>query len=1184
MKKRMLSFLLALVMVFGLIPGAALAAEETTGTVTLLGTNVYSSAYEVFDLINAERTAGEKAGLTHNANLNAAAMQRAAELALYYSHSRPDGSSWGTVLDGLSGGHTNTTQRIAIGPATAQAAVEAWMANEGDKAQILDSKYTQVGVGCFYTGESYAWVLLFGDSTSDTTPVTQKADAAVQVSAKVKAANLNLSHTGSKNVDLKVDEVSGFTITNTNLENTAVKVTLLPQAADLKAEDGTLIAQVTLDESTGAVTVTRKSERGGSISFPVYAGQSDAYTLVLANIADQDACEHSYGKWQVVTYPDQNSRGEKQQTCAKCGKVVTADVMALEADHANGNPITVYVEGEGEGTYNLSIQKAEAGHEVFLEILPGEGSKLTGARYGADEDVEVEAPVMYGPYTCFVMPQGKLYIELTFELTDEETTTPTTEATDPTEPSEEPTQPSVPECKTHTFGNWKVADYPSGDYGGRKERTCTVCGATESANVMEPEDDHADGHAITVTVEGGQAEYNLSIQKAEAGHQVFLEVLPGEGYALANVRQGTDQGVDLESSTNYGNYICFTMPDGNLYITLVMEEAETADPTEPECDHSFGKWVVEQYPTDSYDGKKTRTCSKCQTVEVAGIMYKEDPHANGYPISVSIQGEGQVEYSLSIEKAEAGHQVFLEVIPAQGTTLKGVRQGTDQGVDLESSVDYGPYTCFTMPAGSLYITLVVEGTDVTPTDPECDHEFSHWAVTVYPDQNSDGEKTRTCAKCGLEETAGIMEPEEDHANGYPVTVYVEGDGEGTYNLSIQKAEAGHEVFLEILPGAGSKLTGARFGAKDGVEVDNPTMYGVYTCFVMPDGELFIELTFEIDPDATEPSEPAEPSDPTVPTEPEDACDHSYSTWSVTAYPDDADPDGEKTRTCAKCGKVQTAGVMEKEEDHPTGYPIQVQVVAEGGEVLSTLNYALSIDRAVAGHKVFMTIQAPNGAVLKQALYGADEGVDVAPPEIYGDYICFTMPAGVLYVKLVFEDMGNPFTDVDEDDYFYTPVMWAVSNGITSGVSETKFGSNQTCTRAQAMTFLWAACGKPEPTTTASPFTDVKETDYFFKAVLWAVENGITSGVSATQFGSNQPCTRAQVVTFLWAASGKPEPTTAENPFTDVTEKDYFYKAVLWAAENGITSGVSATRFGYNNPCTRAQIVTFLYKTVMGSAG
>ncbi len=132
-----------------------------------------------------------------------------------------------------------------------------------------------------------------------------------------------------------------------------------------------------------------------------------------------------------------------------------------------------------------------------------------------------------------------------------------------------------------------------------------------------------------------------------------------------------------------------------------------------------------------------------------------------------------------------------------------------------------------------------------------------------------------------------------------------------------------------------------------------------------------------------------------------------------------------------------------------------------------------------------------------------------------------------------------------------------------------------------MTFLWKAAGAPEPSSTNNPFTDVKSSKYYYKAVLWAVQNGITNGISADKFGVGQPCKREQVVTFLWKTAGAPDPETTENPFTDVKEGKYYYKAVMWAVENKITSGVSADKFGVGQTCTRGQIVTFLYKYMEG---
>ncbi len=170
----------------------------------------------------------------------------------------------------------------------------------------------------------------------------------------------------------------------------------------------------------------------------------------------------------------------------------------------------------------------------------------------------------------------------------------------------------------------------------------------------------------------------------------------------------------------------------------------------------------------------------------------------------------------------------------------------------------------------------------------------------------------------------------------------------------------------------------------------------------------------------------------------------------------------------------------------------------------------------------------------------------------------------------------PFVDVPETAYYRKAVEWALENGVTGGTTPTTFSPSQDATRAETVTFLWAAAGAPEPETADSPFRDVASADYYRKAVLWAYEKGITAGVSADEFGAERPVTRGQVITFLWAAAGRPEPGTAENPFKDVAETDYCYKAVLWAYQKGITAGTGEATFSPDTECPREQIVTFLY--------
>lgn len=183
-------------------------------------------------------------------------------------------------------------------------------------------------------------------------------------------------------------------------------------------------------------------------------------------------------------------------------------------------------------------------------------------------------------------------------------------------------------------------------------------------------------------------------------------------------------------------------------------------------------------------------------------------------------------------------------------------------------------------------------------------------------------------------------------------------------------------------------------------------------------------------------------------------------------------------------------------------------------------------------------------------------------------------------KLTPSTPTNPFTDVTSGAYYYDPVLWAVNHTpqITNGTGANTFSPEATCTRGQVVTFLWRAKGCPEPKSTSNPFTDVKEGAYYYKAVLWANENNITNGTGAKTFSPEAPCTRAHVVTFLWRTANKPAAGSG-NPFKDVPAGQYFTDAVLWAVNHNpqITNGTGADTFSPDNPCTRGQIVTFLYR-------
>lgn len=172
----------------------------------------------------------------------------------------------------------------------------------------------------------------------------------------------------------------------------------------------------------------------------------------------------------------------------------------------------------------------------------------------------------------------------------------------------------------------------------------------------------------------------------------------------------------------------------------------------------------------------------------------------------------------------------------------------------------------------------------------------------------------------------------------------------------------------------------------------------------------------------------------------------------------------------------------------------------------------------------------------------------------------------------------PFTDVTNPKaYYYDAVLWAVDNGVTNGTTTTTFSPNDSCNRGQIVVFLWRLAGKPTATNRNNPFTDVKEGDYCYEAVLWAVENGITNGATTTTFAPRRTCNRGEIVTFLWRYAGKPQAKNQKNQFTDVKKGSFCYDAVLWAVENKITLGRTATTFEPKSTCVRGHAVTFLFR-------
>ena len=239
--------------------------------------------------------------------------------------------------------------------------------------------------------------------------------------------------------------------------------------------------------------------------------------------------------------------------------------------------------------------------------------------------------------------------------------------------------------------------------------------------------------------------------------------------------------------------------------------------------------------------------------------------------------------------------------------------------------------------------------------------------------------------------------------------------------------------------------------------------------------------------------------------------------------------------------------------------------------------SVSPKNASQGDRVTVTVKPDAGYELDSLKVFDKNGKELELTDKGDGRFTFIMPAGKVEVKAAFteEVKISPFRDVPTDAYYYEAVKWAQKKGITGGIGDGLFGPNQPCTRAQIVTFLWRAAGSPEPKGTAAGMTDVAAGSYYEKAVAWAIENGITTGTADGKFSPNAPCTRAQAVTFLFRASKAS--ADGAPAFSDVAADAYYAEAVKWATDNGITNGTTSSTFSPGSGCTRAQIVTFLWR-------
>ena len=297
---------------------------------------------------------------------------------------------------------------------------------------------------------------------------------------------------------------------------------------------------------------------------------------------------------------------------------------------------------------------------------------------------------------------------------------------------------------------------------------------------------------------------------------------------------------------------------------------------------------------------------------------------------------------------------------------------------------------------------------------------------------------------------------------------------------------------------------------------------------------------------------------------------TFSGWTATVENTVVKFTGEWTfaETPVRPGRPSSGGSSDRDQNHSVSAPSHIN----GG--------AVSVTPAAApkGTTVTITAKPDNGYKLDKLTVTDQSGNRLSLSDNGNGKYTFTMPSGKVNVDAAFSKIATTisFRDVKQSDYYYDAVKWALEKGITEGTGAETFSPHASCTRAQTVTFLWRAAGSPEPTGTVNPFSDLSPNAYYYKAVLWAVENGITQGTSADTFSPDATVTRGQTVTFLHRAAGAPS-HGGNAAFLDISDNDYYFAAVAWAAQNGITSGTGNGKFAPNAVCTRAQIVTLLYR-------
>lgn len=969
-----------------------------------------------------------------------------------------------------------------------------------------------------------------------------------------------------------------FTPTNTDLYATVtgkVTVTVAQKEIDITDKLNTWSAnEFTYDGKSHSVELKIDEDLVGIVKVKEYTGDTEAQAVgeytASASLELVDPANYKFNEDNVLTRehtwkinkgdlaPTDAEKsvlfGTKEVTVTPADFGLTQDGIKIEVTHAGNSLITGYLPSDDMRSVTFTLRDTDK-TDVANNASDTATLKFSSANYN-------EA-------------SGTLTIKIIDKNTDANTLQIDVPATvtygDTVSPSVGESKPAGAGDVTFKFfdkdGN-QVSDqpFPVGKY--------KVTASCEDADTIYTAEKEFEVVARELTEENVTFGENLVYTGNELTQTVTVtvggkELTKDTDYTVTGLT-GTEPGSYPVTVTGTGNYT------GTVTKSFEIAKADISSATISDIDSPVG------YTGTAYEPEVTVTFNRTELALDTDYTVAYTNNVNAGEATVTITGtgthfKGSVEKHFTITAADLSGCTFAPIADVTYNTKAHTPEVTVaiSGRTLEADKDYTVSYASNVNAGTATVTVTGKGNftgsaNTTFTIAKADLNLSVYTISslctetevktsTLPSNFFLADETETGFSIALTAAGGdaIFTQEPAVVDGENMITYQlnGGTGEATFNVTVTPVSSNYKAGTYDL----------KIQAYDKTNVSNRIVFESGSAVYTGSGIKYEKAT--IAGHSSGMRYTYAPDVATGATLDAAALPLTVGTYTVTATYSDASSYGYKTATFT-ITKATPAGTPAYTKIETSGKTLADTKLTVGTiRPAGTIAWDLPLTTVLKDGKEYAWTFTPTDTHNYTTLTGklipyVDDGTDYIPGVIDGNSGSFN------------------FHDVSRFDYFYDAVKWAAENGIASGTGRYTFSPDAVCTRAQTVTFLWRAAGSPMPRYRTCAFTDVDSRDYYYNAVLWAVEQGITTGLTATTFGPDVTVSRGQVATFLYRAASASKPNTF-NPFTDVKTTAYNYDAILWAYDNRITTGTSDTTFSPDASCTRAQIVTFLYRYYQG---